>query len=143
MRIRAREGRALNPSKRDVDVFQAMRRILVRWRDDPEKLAIAVVAYEDVLGYNCAAWEVGGWSGTTALSDTEASVRVRHALYRRNRRTLRHRAEGLVLALQEVAEDAEAWRLHGARLESCVIECRELEIDERLEALRAREVESP
>lgn len=138
--MRIRPHRVLDASPQDVAVFQTLRRLLSTWRDDPERLAVAVRAYE-MLGYWAAAWEVALGHGpeVRSISDDEAHALIEGALYRRNRRVLRNRAEGLILALRATAEDAEAWRLHQVREDVCVIECRELPIEERLLALRAKD----
>lgn len=117
-------------TQNDVDVFVVLGRLINEWADDPDLLAVAAWAYECVLGYNDAAVEIRG------LRHDEAQEVVRRAVYRRNRKTLQHRAEGLVLALRAVAGDAQFAHLHRVRLGAAVIECRELTIDERVAKLR-------
>lgn len=131
--LRAR--RSLNASTRDVAVFTAVGELIREWKDDPERLAVAAYAYERVLGYASAASEIRGGSHDDALR------RVDRALRGRNRKLLRARAEGLVMAVQALAEDANAWDLHQRQHTACVIECRELPIDERVERLRAQDAE--
>lgn len=120
----------------DVKVFMALGSLIKQWKLDPEKLAVAAYAYENVLGYNAAAMEIYG------CKYEEACELVHNALHRRNRKILRARAEGLVLALRETAEAAEAWKLHQVQVDVAVIECRQLPIEERLAKLRERETES-
>jgi hypothetical protein len=137
--MRFRRAR-LNATETDVKVFVVLGRLLAEWRDDPERLAVAVYAYENVLGYCYAGDEIEYGHPNAPMIPREEARRLRdQALYRRNRRVLRARAEGLVLALQSLAEAADAWRLHETQVESAVIECRQLSIEERLERLRAKE----
>lgn len=126
------------------DVFMALRRVMAAWREDPERLAVAVTAYE-MLGYNMAAFEIeypdrhghGRTSPDQIWSHDRAIEVVHSALHRRNRRVLRARAYGLLMALDELAVDAEFARLHRVQADSAVIECRVLSIDERIERLRS------
>lgn len=115
-------------------VFLALGRLLKEWRDDPERLAVA-----------CAAWEEGGWSAQwlvceafpeRAHDDAEAWEIIDRARYRKNKRLLGHRAQGLLFALEALAVDANRALLHDMQIESAVIECRRLPIDERVKKLR-------
>jgi hypothetical protein len=119
--------------KQSVEAYWQLRLLIQAWRDDPERLAVAACAYEDVLGYASAANELQDIGIQEALALVDRARRGRH------RAKLRARAEGLVLALEELAYGAEFARLHRARVESAVIECRELSMEERLAKLRAME----
>jgi hypothetical protein len=115
-----------------VDVYMAVRRLISEWRDDPDRLAVAVTAYEG-LGYHYAHEEIsGGW-----VSRDQALEIVNAALRGRPKRILRARAMGLVMGLASLAADAERARLHDVQVGACVIECRQLSIDERVAKLRA------
>jgi hypothetical protein len=135
LRVKPARWRNLDPAQ--TDVFMIVRRLINEWADDSDMLAVVAWAYERVLGYDCAAFEIR----REGLRHDDALDLVNRALYRRNRRTLQHRAEGLVLALRSVASDVEAARLHRVRLDVAVIECRELSIEERLAKLREMSAE--
>lgn len=124
-----------------VYVFMLLRKLLPLWREDPDKLAVAITAYE-LLGYSPAAEEIRDgelpdgsfvepWSRERAQEAYQGALRGRH------RRTLRARAYGLVMGLVELAPAAERDRLHKVRVECHVIECRVLSTEERGERLRA------
>jgi hypothetical protein len=123
------------------EVFTALGYLLAAWRDDPDRLAVAVTAYEKA-GWHMAAYEVGstcGAAGKPYIKEADAQALINAALYRRNKRLLRHRADGLLMAVEAFAGSFEAMRLHDVRVESAVIECRELPLEERLEKLREME----
>lgn len=123
-------------------VFMMIRRLMREWRDDPDKLAIAL-----------ATWTLAGYPGANAideialgyrredelLSDDEARDLIERALHRRNKKILRHRAEGVLMCLEELAVDAEEAEHHRLQEDACVIECRELSPDERAERLRGKD----
>lgn len=92
-----------NTTPERVEVHQALCRLLRLWKDDPDRLAVAARAWY-LAGY------ADPWAGYEVGPDGQE--RIDRALYRRNRRVLRHRAEGLLLALE--AEAAESGRLRAA-----------------------------
>jgi hypothetical protein len=112
------------------DVFMALGSLMSEWRDDPDRLAVAVAAYR-LSGYGMEAYEVG-----RGLSDADAQALIQAAMYRRNKRLLEHRARGLLMALDALGPRAMRDRLHEQQVESAVIECRVLPIDERIAKLR-------
>lgn len=138
------------PSKRSprvaddiaVDVFMQTRRLLVQWREDPERLAAACACYA-LQGYSDQSllWDVASGDpdlGAKSITDDEALIFITVCLRRRNPRLLRARAEGLLMGLEALAQDASDAQRHDARVQSCIIECRQLELTERLAKLAAR-----
>lgn len=119
-----------------VETHQALCRLLRRWCDDPDRLAVALAAWS-LAGYNpaFAVDEVAMTHGDTQAG--WAWDRCDAALFRRERRLLRARAEGLLLALSETGAGFEFERLHAAQVEAHVRECREVDMPERLARLRA------
>lgn len=124
------------------DVFMQLRRMLSSWRSDPDRLAVAVACWALVgLASQWLVDEVSSadpHTGIGGVSREEAREMIEKALLRRNRRVLRLRAEGLLMALEFSAVQAEKSILHDVQVDSCVIECRELSLDERIERLRAQ-----
>lgn len=127
---------------RATSVHVILCRLLREWREDPDRLAVA-----------CATWTLAGYApqwlidevrsgdlldGTFVESwdDDRAWNTVQGSVYRRNRAKLRHQAEGLLLALEIIGQDAEEMELHRRQIESCVVECRPLSLDERITKLR-------
>jgi ribosomal protein L25 (general stress protein Ctc) len=109
-----------------VEVFSALSRLLHEWRDDPDRLAVASEAWR-MAGYT------PGWEADEARVALDVVIAARH---RKNRRLLRHRARGLLLALEATARDANRALLHDVQVDAAVIECRHLPLDERLAKLR-------
>lgn len=127
---------------RSTSVHVILCRLLVEWREDRDRLAVA-----------CAAWTLGGWAAqwlpdevkdgqkidgsfVEQWTDDQAWEAVQGAVKRRNRAKLHHQAEGLLFALEAIAQDAEAMELHRRQIESCMFECRELSLEERVTKLR-------
>lgn len=129
-----------------VPIYTTLERLLVEWRDDPEKLATAAVAmslyghpassiiYSAASSYERRPGE--GWIQT--ITEDEARDRLQQAFFRKNRRRLLHRGEGLLWALESLAADADATRLHRVQVDACVIDCRQLPTEERIAKLRAQ-----
>jgi hypothetical protein len=111
----------------------ALCRLLREWRDDPERLAVATEAWT-LAGY-APQWRAGEAFPERAYDDPEAWEVIRRARHRRHRRLLRAKARGLLMTLDAVAAEVERMRLHDAQVESAVIECRRLELDERIAKL--------
>lgn len=117
------------------EVHIALCRLLSLWGDDPDKLAVAA-----------RAWLLAGYAEQWAGYEVDAvdgHERIAKALYRRNRRVLRNRAEGLLLALEAEAADANRARLHDVQERAAVIECRRLPLEERIARLRELETAPP
>lgn len=139
------------------DVFCALGRLLGQWVDDPDRLAVAVYAYvwagwtdpafelESALGqrfYDYERWPRWhhGERDPRALLLPDCWELIRSVMRGRHERVLRLRAEGLLLALEATAGAFEFERLHSAQVDSAVIECRELGVEERLDKLRAKAI---
>src|ERR1700723_1105328 len=99
---------------RETDVFCALCRLIRMWRDDPDKLAVAVTAYE-----------LGGWYQASYqifdFSDDEAHDIIKRALRNRHKTRLHHLAEGMLMALNTTAEAFRFQELHGIQVDAAVI----------------------
>jgi hypothetical protein len=108
---------------RATSVFVILCRLLCEWREDPDKLAVA-----------CAAWTLTGYASQWLGDEVQAGQKldgtfvehwdidyaweaVRASVYRRNRARLRHQAEGALLVLEAIAQDAEAMELHRRQID--------------------------
>jgi hypothetical protein len=122
-----------------VEVFCELRRLMAAWREDPDRLAVAVTAYEG-LGYTMAAFEIehGAEYPSEHWDDERCHQAIARALRGRSKQLLRAQARGLVLGLVAIGPDARRARLHDVRAGAYVIECRELSTQERLDRLTAR-----
>lgn len=116
------------------DVFWMLRRLMVTWRGDPDRLGVAVTLYRE-LGYATDAFEVcegelvqGGFA--THIAEDEALELIKEALSHRPRRVMRSRAYGLLIALVELAPLAEDAMKHRDGVEFGSIDCRRRTIDE-------------
>lgn len=131
---------------RRTDVFMMLCNLMSWWRDDPDRLAVAVTAYE-ALGYGMPSFEVasarelpeGGW--TENLSQDWASELVTTALRGRPKRILRARAYGLVLALIDFAPLVEETIKHRRGVEFGSIDCHQRTIEEMSVYWKARDGE--
>lgn len=121
-----------------VDIFTELDRMIGEVRDDPDRLSTALAAWCR-LGYPPGNWDVGLERQVNGQSwDREfARQKAADALRGRPRKVLTARADGLILGLICLATEARAHRAHEVRVESAVIECRVLSIDERIAKLRS------
>lgn len=119
-------------------VYSELGRLLSSWREDPDRLGVAVTAYEG-LGYHMADfWLSHGpeypseaWGQDGCIEAVCASLRGRP------KRLLKAQARGLVMCLVATAQDSRRARLHDVQVQSAVIECRILPTNERAAKLRA------
>lgn len=121
-------------------VYTQLSRLFNEWREDPDKLAVALSAWclAGYPGENAIEQVASGYPEPTGyISDDQARALIEKALRGRHSRVLRARGEGLLLGLEALATDAEFARLHQVREESAVIECRELTPAERVQRLAA------
>jgi hypothetical protein len=130
-------------SGHSTDIFWMLRRLMSSWRDDPERLAVAVTLYRE-LGYTMDAFEVCEGEGVDGkfverIAEDDAFELIREALSHRPRRVLRSRAYGLLLALVDLAPLAEAWIKHEAGVGFGRIDCRERTLEEMVQHWHERD----
>lgn len=131
------------PVKRDTEhytqVFTALCHLTSVWRDDPERLAMALAA-GSLFGFPAENFSMDVAKGDPRLeqwlTQDQALELMEKALFRKNAKVLRAKAYGLLMVLVEFAPAVERDRLHAVQVESCVIECRALPVEERLAMLR-------
>lgn len=104
-------------------VYTQFERLAALWKNDDDRLALLL-----------AVWTLAGYPAFNF--DYVPEKRIRSVLYRRNRAKLRHQAEGALMVLEALAQDAEEMDLLRRQMESHVVECRELSLDERINRLR-------
>lgn len=110
-------------------VFVVLCRLLEEHREDLDKLAVVAEACH-LRGYPVAAHLM------SRGSDDDNIDLINRALFRRNKRILRARALGLLIAVDALAVDAEAMARHRVQEDAAVIECCVLSLDERAQKLR-------
>lgn len=144
--ITHREYRIVGPDGLRTSIFMSLHRLLGLWADDPERLAVAVYAYT-WCGWAMAGFEVESsfneihypLVGQERMTQEEGWERVNGSLRGRREDLLRERAKGLLMALEVTSPGFEFERIHGIQIEAAVIDCRKLQVDERLAKLREME----
>lgn len=140
-----RPGGPRVPRRLNTDVFCGIERVIWESRDDPFSLGVALAAWCR-LGYPPGNWvhALGSRPNWTAKageqwSDDRCHEAAEAALKGRRRRDLTARADGLIVGLIVLAKDAARARLHAVQVDSAVIECRLLTVEERVARLRNME----